>query len=1131
VGQPTEQVRGDRAQAVTPFVGRDRELAEISAGLADARSGRGRLFLVGGEPGIGKTRLAEAVADQAEAEGMLALWGRCWDSGGAPAFWPWVQLLRGLVRSRDEDQLRGELGTGADWVGQLVPEMRERLTGVEAPRSLGSRQARFALFDAIMSFLRGASANDPLLIVLEDLHAADQASIPLLEFVARGLVDARIVALVTYQEAGARARPELEGLLGLLGRESRPLVLRGFGEEDLARLVEGRTQAPAPPELVSALRETTEGNPFFANEVVRLLTAEGQLELWVGRTARARFPLPHTVRETILRRFEPLGREGIEALSAAAVIGREFRLQTLERTTGSEPQRLIALIDEALGSGLVTEVPGAIGRFRFTHGLIRETLYASLGTGERIRLHRAAGEALERAYGDIPEHLPELAHHFAEAAQGGEGEKALEYAKLAGGYAMQVLAYEQAGELFELALHISDLLEAAPGRRAELMLALGEARTRADDPQARETLIAAAEAARNVGRPDLLAEAALGIRAFFFGTGRIDDALIDLLREALEGLDEGATPLRARVLARYAVSLYYCEDSLAEREELSQQAIDMARGLGDPGTLMHVIANAQLATWRPETTERDLAWAEELLVLNDTVGSLDIELAMRNRQIDFMIELDDIRGADRALRELERVAGKSPDPRAKAYLPLQRARRALIEGRFDEAETFNAEAASVGERLHDAIMMQLALTQRFGLRWWQGMAGEMEETVRSAGRLDVTPAWPAGVALVCCELGREAEARSAFERLAANDFEDLPSYNGSLIALALLTEVCVHLGDTDRARKLYDLMLPFADRNVISPHTIYAGPIARYLGMLAAARGEWTAAGAHFSAAGESAVRQGSRPVIAMLRLDRARMLAGRDGPDDRERALSLAAEAAEMSEELGMAWVSAHVEELRQALGADMDAGVEEAQPAAESSPGSGLLRREGDVWAFDYGGRTSHLRDSKGVRYLAVLLGNPGAEIHAADLAGAGAGTGAGTAPGVQGLEPHTVAGDAGPVLDAEAKDAYRRRLEELRDELEEAESFNDPERAAQAREEIEFLSDELAGAVGLGGRDRKAASSAERARVSVTKAIRTTLKRVSDHDPALGRELEATVRTGTFCVYDPDPRRPVAWRIEAG
>jgi hypothetical protein len=1112
-----------------PLVGRERELDELDAALAEACDGRGRLFFIAGEPGIGKTRLAETVASRGAARDMVPLWGRAWESAGAPAYWPWTQLLRTLLGSRDSEALEAELGTGAGWLAQVVPELADRLPGVRAPRSPAAEKARFALFDAVTEFLRDAAATDPLVVVLDDLHAADPASLLMFEFVAHGVSESPIVLLATFQEAPARSRPEVERLLGALGRKSRTIVLRGFGEMDLARIVELRTGHRWPPQVVKALRETTEGNPFFTTEILRLVPVNGDLRPPLDDRGHVSFPLPDTVRETVLMRFESLDPRAVDALGTAAVIGRDFRLATLGKAMG-DGERLIDLLDQATRAGLVSEVSGAIGRFRFTHNLIRETLYASLTTVERVRLHRAVAEAIEDAYGDAPEHLAELAHHFSQASPDGHVEKALDYAVKAGREAMRMFAYEQAAELFELALEMNELAGRDARRKAELLLALGRAQARADHLAARETLIAAGEAARAAGNGRLMAEAGLSMRTWPLGAGVLDEQPGKLLQEALDRLDDGDIALRARVLARLAASLYYWAGTEERRKVLADEAVTIARGLGDPTTLAHVLSNAQLATWGPDYTKRDLAWMEELLLLFEQVDDDSLALITRNRQIDFLVELADLAAADAALRALELTVGESSDPRTEGYVHLQRARHAVIEGRYGEAERLNAQAMRVGSRLHDTNMTILARNQVAGIRWLQGRFAEIEQQAEEVIRDDVTPAWGAAHALVCCALGRDDEARRVVERLAVNDFAGLSRYNGWLVTLALLAETCIHLRDAGRIERLYELLLPFADRNVSTPQAVFIGPVARFLGILAASGDRWDAAAAHFAAARLAATRMNAPPVFMRVAFDEAQMLVRRDRDDDRARATELLLEADAIAAELGLDVIAEQIQELRARAG-----GPEPAAPIRDTGPrdiASASLRREGEMWTFEVGGRSVRVRDSKGVRYIALLLDAPGVEIHAVELAAAHSGAPA-TDERTSRSDAATLAGpgaeDAGPVLDPQAKAAYRRRLEELRDELDEATSFNDPERAARAREEIDFLETELAAAVGLGGRDRKAASTAERARVSVTKAIRATIKRIAEHDPVLARELDATVRTGTFCVHEPDPRHPLTWRVE--
>jgi hypothetical protein len=312
--------------------------------------------------------------------------------------------------------------------------------------------------------------------------------------------------------------------------------------------------------------------------------------------------------------------------------------------------------------------------------------------------------------------------------------------------------------------------------------------------------------------------------------------------------------------------------------------------------------------------------------------------------------------------------------------------------------------------------------------------------------------------------------------------------------------------------------------------------VTRYLALCAAAREDWDTAREHMANARAAAERLSLGPTLALLDLDEARILARRGGPGDAEAAARLLHRARERSGVLGVPEIGDKVERVERMVGAAPEDGARMPAPAV-AAPATALLRREGDVWRVEYAGRARFVKDAKGLRHLALLLANPGVEFHAVDIVGAaeGTATAAGARAGTAG-DPDVAArragdGDAGAMLDAQAKREYRTRLEDLRAEIEEAEEFNDPERAARAREEMEFIARELSSAVGLGGRDRRAASTAERARVNVTRAVKGVIRRITAEDDSLGRELETTVHTGYFCRYEPDPRHPVTWQVDGG
>ena len=410
--------------------------------------------MVAGDPGVGKTALADAIGAEAVAGGALVLWGRAWDGGGAPSYWPWLRVLRRLAAERDLTAAVGALGPeAAGRLTRLMPVLGrspEHFEAADAPEQGESDAARFQLFDAVTSLLRSAAAQGPLVVILDDLHGVDHPSLLLLAFLAVHLRDSPILVIGTYREAEARLDPQLAGTLGNIIRHGQRLPLRGLRERDVAEVVERVAGRRPPDRVVRAIHHATEGNPFFVDEVVRLLSAEGRLDDAV-QVAGVR--IPDGVRETIRHRLDPLPDRTRALLCTAAVIGREFRLDALQRVSDLDATELDRALSEAVDSGVIVERATALGAYRFSHGLIRETLYDDLGPQRRGQLHQAVGLALEDLYlADPDPHVAELAHHFFIAVTTGELTKAIEYSVRAGERAMELVAYEEASDHFERAL-------------------------------------------------------------------------------------------------------------------------------------------------------------------------------------------------------------------------------------------------------------------------------------------------------------------------------------------------------------------------------------------------------------------------------------------------------------------------------------------------------------------------------------------------------------------------------------------------------------------------------------------------------------------------------------------------------
>ena len=1075
---------GPRTGSRGPLVGRSSERSELSSALADARGGRGALFLITGDVGIGKTRLAQELADEAAEQGDTVLWGSAWEAGGAPPYWPWVQAIRALLKERTTQEVEEDLGSGAAYVAQIAPDLRERVSDGASPASLDSEAARFTAFDATASFLRASAARRPIVLVLDDLHAADVASVLLLEFLARSLHGARILALGTYRAGPARRDSEIAAAVADLGKVGGRVVLSGLSREEVRELAVARSGPDPPAWLIDRLHGLTEGNPLFVDELIRLATAEGA----PGALSSRGFRVPEGVRETIRRRLVPLELATVRVLTVASVIGPEFGLDTLMPVAGGPRQELLACLDDAREAELVQELPGALGRYRFSHALIRETLYEDLTAQERASLHLAVGEALAAVHGEGAEApLSELAHHFLLAAPTGDPVRAALYATRAGERALDSMAYEQAIELFGDALQALDLEPAQREPRGPILLMLGQAEMRAGRLAAgRATLRRTADVARELDDSELMARAALASAPWGLATALSDEeGLVPLLEEALERLPHDGGALRARLLARLAAASYWSAPA-ERRRELTDDAIAMARRVGDPATLAFVLSDSHLATWDPDSPNRALPWATEIYELAGRVGNMELAMAAHSWRITLLLELGELATVDHEIETFAETASRLHQQRAQAQSLLHRCARLLISGDFDEAERVLGEAAAYADLLQQDQLLSMRLgALAFVMRQAQGRLGELEGAVRQyADAQPALTAWRGALLCVYLQEGREDELRRAYERLAAAGFDSLQRDNLWLPTLAFLAEACAHLGDEKGAAELLALMEPYAGRNVVSPDVAYFGPVDRFLALLAATSGDRKRAAGWFASARAQAEAMGAEPARERIELDEAEMLS------EHERV---------------------------------------KVEPVAAPVAG-GRMRRLGDVWEISAGGSEFHLKDAKGLQHLATLLANPGREFHALELVGGvGAGAPAGAAQD-PGLTVQRGGEDApGPALDPRAKAEYRQRIADLQEEIDEGEAFNDPERVSRAREELEFLSRELSAAVGLGGRDRRTGAAAERARVNVTRALRSAVERIAEQDEALGHHLNTCVRTGVFCSYNPGPGA-TAWVVNS-
>src|SRR5262245_60860156 len=456
-----ERPPADAAVDAGAFVGREPELEQLDRALGAALSGSGRLLMLAGEPGIGKTRTAAEFAAHARLRGVRVLWGRCYETEGAPPYWPWLEALRAYIGGRDPSRL----GVSSAVLAELLPELRERLPDLEpAPEVADPKQARFRLLDTTTTFLIEAARTERLVLILDDLHAADAGSLMLLEFVAHRLSDAPLLVVGTFRDVELTRGHPLSHTLAELTRERlfERLHLRGLAEADVRRFLEETLGAFPPEALVTAVHVQTEGNPFFVTEVVRLLAQEGRLT--PGTLLERRdwsVSVPEGVRDVLGRRLDRLSPSCNELLRLASVIGKEFGLDQLALLSEAlSEDDLLETIEDALSAHLVEEVSGAAGRYRFAHTLIQETLTAELSTSRRIRLHSRIAAALEQLYGAAADaHAAELVHHFGEAETVLGPDNLIHYAQIAGNQALAAHAFEEAAQYFRRALAAAEDME------------------------------------------------------------------------------------------------------------------------------------------------------------------------------------------------------------------------------------------------------------------------------------------------------------------------------------------------------------------------------------------------------------------------------------------------------------------------------------------------------------------------------------------------------------------------------------------------------------------------------------------------------------------------------------------------
>ncbi|MFF5264693.1 ATP-binding protein [Actinomadura viridis] len=1074
----------------TSLIGRDHPAAVLDAEIDRAISSHGGLVLVTGDAGIGKTALVTTAAQRARRAGAAVLGGSCWDSAAAPGHWPWTQVIRALRRAAGPQE----------WAGlqEMAGEELAALLG-EAP---GTGADGFRLYDAVTTALVAASQARPVVVVLDDLHWADAASIRLLEFAARHTWFERLLLVGTYRDVEVEAAGHpLRPSLGALAAKATVVTLTGLGRAEVGRLMRRTVGREPDDELIGEVHRRTGGNPFFVEQTARLWHGGGSV------TAIA-----PGVRDAVQRRLSLLPPAVAAMLTPAAVLGREFHRGVLAATAEIPVPHADRLLDQAVAARLVTSLGG--GRFAFAHDLVRETLYGALDEAAARDAHAAVVRALDRSPALADRVLPaEAARHAHLAGDRVDPDRVVELLTAAADHASSLLSFEEA------AGHLRRALEHVPADRIRertlLTMELAGALHRGDHHAAWDVLEEAVALARSADDDELFARVALTLFRhcqFEPAEGR---RRLDLLEEAHRKLVGGPAPDPGPF------------PHVRMAQELAAKVAGQAREDGDDKALIFGLWARHDAMLGMGTASEREALTTELAALAQRSGDRAAAAFATSFGWVALLEQGDPRYLDRHRAFLEMTEREKTTTWRLASL-VDQAIVNTVHGHFAEAEPQIRTIVDAQESDQDFGGMAVHL--RWALEILRGgfeAIHELGPAIREQGRTYATLV--EGLTAV-----QRGDTSTALRHLAAAE-ETAGPLEGTMepLRLRLLAQAAAASGDPGLCERARAELLPFRDQWAVALHGCdVGGPMSLWLGAVDAAEGRWDGAVALLTDAYRSADLLLARPWSVEARARLGEVLASRGRPGDRAKAAELLSGVAGEAREMGMRHLAdrarAALASLDGPAGPNGPAGAAGAGGASRSggdgSGGAGVsrgvsgraFRFDGQVWTLAFGDRTVHMPDAKGLRDLRLLLGSPGTPIPAGAL----------LAPEGGEIVAASLRPGGDPVLDEEAKAAYRRRLGLLDEEIDRAAALGDDRRAAEYDRERAALLEELRAAAGLAGRTRRLGDESERARKAVTARIRDTLRKLDGLHPELAGHLRATVSTGATCVYRPADDTP--WRL---
>jgi DNA-binding SARP family transcriptional activator len=886
-------------RARAPLVGRAREMSELEqlwrAATGQPGDSRGRIVLMVGDPGIGKTRLAAELARRVHVQGAIVIAGRA-PQETLVAYQLFVEALRQYLLNIPMAELQATTRDYGAELARLIPELRRRAPELPLPSPVEPETDRYRLFEAVVGVLSSISARAPILLVLDDLQWADRPTLLLLRHLARASDPARLLILGAYRATEATAESFGDALAEL--RRERlisEIAVGGLNELETAELVRVWTGEAPSHAFAHALQSETEGNPLFIEEIVRHLAEAGVRASEAGARELQRFGLPENVKQVIARRLGRLSAQATEWLRVAAVIGRDFDASLHERVVALGEDEYLNALDEALSAGLVVEAGS--GSYSFSHALIRETLYEGMSAARRARIHRRVGEALEAGRGDGPRrdrrakdrNLVALAHHFTRAAGVEDVDKAITYACRAGEWATRMLAHEEAGEQYTRALEVLDRFQPdALQRRCELLLLIGEARVRSGERVLALLAFAeAAELAESLGDNASLARAAIGSsRRYIQQPGVVETEVIELLQRALAANQREHSAIRVRLLARLCGALYYSPER-DRMPALADEAVALAHELDDPEAKAHACAAQRRTLWSPAKLQARLEASTEMLTSARAAEDLELELQAHAWLAVDLLESGDRDAVDAQMESFVAGAERLRQPLFTWHATIWHAMCALLAGDLAHAEDLAADALAIGAgsiTARDYHAVQIVAIRREDGRMAELDAGMRRLGDSYAGR----PVWRAALAMLESESGRPDQAQAHIDVLSEHGFTDIPLDGDWLTTMALSADVCAELGDEQTAAIIYEQLLPYAGANVVvGLGAACLGSVATFVGRLAGVIGREREAAALFEQglAANTALR--APLCVARTELVYARAL----GPGRRGEELVAAAE------------------------------------------------------------------------------------------------------------------------------------------------------------------------------------------------------------------------------------------------